>query len=111
MGFELDVVLAVVCALGLAVAGWWLLGMLLRPMPGDMARLVLPGRGEGEKLEQQVRACMWLRGLGLLSCPVIIADVDLSPRGWELALRLTARWPGVLLWPAAELPGYFSEFT
>ena len=50
-----------------------------------------------------MRACIWLRGLGLLSCPVIIADAGLTPQGWELALRLTARWPGVVLWPASEL--------
>ena len=76
---------------------------LLRPLPGHGAYLVLPGRDEGEGLEQQVRACIWLRGLGLLSCPVVIADAGLTPQGWELALRLTARWPGVVLWPASEL--------
>ena len=61
------------------------------------------GRGEGEGLEQQVRCFIWLRSLGLLRCPVVIADVGLSPAGWELALRLTARWPEVILWPAADL--------
>lgn len=104
-----DVLLAIVCALGLALAGWWLLGLLLRPLPGRGTCLILPGHGGGEQLEQQVRACIWLRGLGLLSCPVVIADIDLTPQGWELALRLTARWPGVILWPVAELGDYIAR--
>ena len=28
------------------------------------------------------------------------------PRGRELALRLTLRWPGVALWPAGALEEY-----
>ena len=103
MGTFWDILLAVICICGLAFVGWWLFGLLLRPLPGHGAYLVLPGRDEGEGLEQQVRACIWLRGLGLLSCPVVIADAGLTPQGWELALRLTARWPGVVLWPASEL--------
>ena len=103
MGTFWDAALAVVCAAGLALLGWWLFGLLLRPLPGHGAYLVLPGRDEGEGLEQQVRACIWLRGLGLLSCPVVIADAGLTPQGWELALRLTARWPDVILWPAGGL--------
>ena len=62
-----------------------------------------PPPGEGEELEQLVRSFLWLRGLGLLRCPIIIADTGLSPAGWELALRLTARWPDVILWPAGGL--------
>ena len=27
----------------------------------------------------------------------------------ELALRLTARWPGVVLWPASDLPDYIAR--
>lgn len=71
--------------------------------------LLHPGRGEGEDLEQTLRAFMWLRGLGLLDCPIIIADLGLTPKGWELALRLTARWPGVVLWPASDLPDYIAR--
>lgn len=109
MGTFWDAALAVLCAAGLALVGCWLFGLLLSPLPGDDTCLVLPGRDGGDRLEQQVRACIWLRGLGLLSCPVVIADVGLTPQGWELALRLTARWPGVVLWPASELGDYISR--
>ena len=103
MGTFWDILLAVVCAAGLALVGWWLFGLLLRPLPGREAKVVIPGRGEGEDLEQQVRSFLWLRGLGLLRCPIVIADAGLTPAGWELVLRLTARWPEVVLWPAEDL--------
>ena len=92
-----DTLLAAVCVLGLAFVAWWLFGRLFRPMPGQGVRVLIPGRGEGEDLEQTLRAFMWLRGLGL------------TPKGWELALRLTARWPGVVLWPASDLPDYIAR--
>ena len=104
-----EIVLTAVCALGLAGAAWWLFGRLLRPIPRRRVRALVIGRGDGEELEQSVRAYIWLRSLGLLSCPIIIADVDLTAQGWELALRLTARWPGVILWPAAHLEEYLRQ--
>ena len=104
-----DILLAVICIAGLALVGWCLFGLLLRPLPGWEAKVVIPGRGEGEKLEQQVRSFLWLRGLGLLRCPIIIADAGLTAGGWELALRLTARWPEVILWPASDLGDYIAR--
>ena len=109
MGTFWDILLAVICICGLAFVGCWLFGLLLRPLPGREAKVVIPGRGEGEQLEQLVRSFLWLRGLGLLRCPIVIADVDLTPAGWELALRLTARWPEVILWPASDLADYISR--
>ena len=66
MGMLWDVLLAGICVCGLALVGWWLFGLLLRPLPGRGAKVVLPGRGDGEALEQQVRSFLWLRGMGLL---------------------------------------------
>ena len=109
MGGFWDVLLAVICILGLALVGWWLFGLLLRPLPGREAKVVLPGRGEGEELEQLVRSFIWLRGMGLLRCPIVIADLGLTPSGWALASRLTARWPEVVLWPAPDLGEYISR--
>ena len=109
MGTFWDILLAAVCACALAFAGWWLMGLLLRPLPGWSARIVITGRGEGEELEQQLRSFLWLRGMGLLRCPVVIADVDLTPAGWELALRLAARWPEIALWPASDLGDYIAR--
>ena len=108
MGTFWDISLAAACVCGLAFVGWWLFGLLLRPLPGRGANVVIPGRGEGEGLEQQVRSFLWLRGMGLLRCPIVIADAGLTPAGWELATRLTARWPEVILWPAGELGDYIA---
>ncbi len=98
-----DVLLAAVCAAGLAACAWWLLGRLLRPIPSRGVFAVIPGEGDGGGLEQSVRAFIWLRSLGLLTCPVVIADSSLTPEGREVALRLAARWPDVALWPADHL--------
>ena len=46
--------------------------------------------------------------LGRLLRP-IPADVDLTPQGWELALRLTLRWPDLALWPASALEEYICQ--
>ena len=106
MGACWDAATAALCVIGLAIVAWWLFGLMLRPIPGGEARIVLPGRGDGEGLEQQVRSFIWLRGLGLVRCPVVIADLDLTPAGRELALRLALLWPGVVLWPVDDLPDY-----
>lgn len=109
MGTFWDALLAVICICGLALVGWWLFGLLLRPLPGREVKVVIPGRGGGEKLEQQVRSFLWLRGMGLLRCPLVIADAGLTPAGWELAARLTARWPEVILLPAGDLGDYITR--
>lgn len=109
MGVMADAVLTAVCVAGLFFLAWWLMGRLLRPIPDPGCRGLIPGRGAGEGLEQAVRALIWLRGLGLLNCPVVIADVDLTPEGREIALRLAARWPGVTLWPADRLTEYMIQ--
>ena len=101
-----DALVTAMCAIGLAGCCWWLVGRLLRPIPRACVRVVLSGRGGGENLEQTVRAMVWLRGLGLLNCPVLIADAGLNREGREVAIRLAARWPGVILWPADRLEEY-----
>ena len=109
MGLMADVLLTAICVLGLAFRAWWLLGRMFRPIAEPCCRALIPGRGGGEELEQAVHSLIWLRGLGLLNCPIVIADVDLTPQGREIALRLAARWPGVVVWPADHLTEYISQ--
>ena len=84
-----------------AALSWWLLGLLLRPEPrtGEVLA-VIPGRGEGLHLEQTVRLWVWLLSLGLWSGEIVIADLDLTPAGREVALHLAQRWDRVVLRPA-----------
>lgn len=105
MGLIQDVFLAVLCVLGLSFLAWWLFGRLLRPIHGLTVWALIPGRGDGDGLEQAVKSFIWLRSLGLLNCPIVIADVDLTPQGQTLARILAERWPEVMLWPANDLPG------
>ncbi len=107
MGREILVVL--LALVGAALLAVWLYGRLLRPLPRGPLRVVVPGRGEGETLEQAVRAVAWLKSLGLLDGTLVIADVDLTDQGRELALHLADRWPGVVLCPAAELDQLLKE--
>ena len=64
MGTFWDISLAAACVCGLAFVGWWLFGLLLRPLPGRGANVVIPGRGEGEGLEQQVRSFLFCPSSG-----------------------------------------------
>lgn len=109
MSAALEVVTAVLCVLGLTGFLWWLIGRLLRPLPGQSAWILLPGRGDGAELEQSVRGFIWLRSLGLVKCPILIADLGLTREGRNVALRLCARWPGVVLWPGSDLYGYLKD--
>lgn len=103
MGLLWEVLLSLLSALGLVLLGGLLFGRLLRPVPSGEMWVLIPGRGEGARLEQEVRVVMWLRGLGLLRCPVAIVDVDLTDEGRELAFRLLSRWNSVSLWPGSHL--------
>jgi len=98
-----DVVLALLAGLGLALVFALTVGRLLCPVPGDSVWILVPGMGDGENLERELRGLMWLRERGLLRCPVAVADRGLSREGRELALRLVRRWPDVVLWPAKHL--------
>ena len=60
MGLLIEALLAGLCAAGLAFFAWWLFGRVLRPLPGQGVCALLPGRGDGEGLEQSVRAFVWL---------------------------------------------------
>ena len=107
MALAAEILLTAACAGGLTALLWWLFGRLLHPIPAQPGQVVfIPGRGMGDGLEQTLRAYIWLRSLGLLRCPILIADIDLTPEGQELARRMAARWPGVRLLPGEELAEY-----
>lgn len=89
-----DIATTLFCTTGLALIGWWFFGKLLCPTPRGV-RVVIQSQGDGENLEQSIRALIWLRGMGLLSCPIVIMDGGLSPTGRAIAQRICDRWVGV----------------
>ena len=98
MEYVWEIVLTVLCLMGLGLLVWCLMGRLVCPVPGQEVLAVLEGQGDGGGLEQSVRALMWLRSLGLLRCPVVIVDLGLDREGLAVAQRLALRWPVVDLY-------------
>ena len=88
MGMYLAVTaLGLLAAFGLLALCWLLLGRLLLPVPLDLT-VSLTGYGDGEGLEQGVRALHWLRRTGLWRGDIRIVDGGLSPRGLAVARQL-----------------------
>ena len=93
MGAFLELAGAALAALGLAGLLWWQVGQLLRPLPAPGVTIVVSGRGDGEHLEQTLRALYWLRGMGLLRGGIVIETEELTPAGRMLAAELVRRYP------------------
>ena len=87
--------LTLLAVLGLALLGWVLFGRMVCPVPSRELVVVLPAKDDGSTLERNIHGLMWLRSLGLLRCPVVIADAGLNPEGLRLAQLLAARWSEV----------------
>ena len=70
--------LGTLAAFGCFTAIWCLLGWMLPPM-GEVS--VVCGEANAQAV---VRRYLWLRGLGLIRCPLILSGCDLSPpeRAW-----------------------------
>ena len=66
-------VLGLLAAFGLLALCWLLLGRLLLPIPLNLT-VSLTGHGDGEGLEQGVRALHWLRRTGLWQGDIRIVD-------------------------------------
>lgn len=100
----LEILFALLAALGLAAAGWLAFGRLVAPV-GRRGQViaVLPARGDGEELEYTLAGLGWLRGAGLIRCPVVVADAGLSRRGRAVAAALTVEHPELLVCPLAQL--------
>lgn len=80
-------VLGLLAAFGLLALGWLVLGRALLPIPLDLT-VSLTGYGDGEGLEQGVRALHWLRRTGLWRGEILIRDGGMSPLGLEVARKL-----------------------
>lgn len=98
MEYVWEIVLTVLCLMGLGLLVWCLMGRLVCPVPGAGGPGRPGGAGGRRGAEQSVRALMWLRSLGLLRCPVVIVDLGLDREGLAVAQRLALRWPVVDLY-------------
>lgn len=78
-------------ALGLLCLCWLGLGRLLLPIPLALT-VSLKGYGDGEGLEQGVKALHWMRRTGLWRGEILILDGGMSPQGLEVARHLVEEY-------------------
>lgn len=90
-------------AAGILLLLWGLCGWLVsgRDRGGAAVLWCGPGR-DGEPF---VRCCLWLRGAGLLTAPVVLVDDGLDGEGRSRLERLARGRTDVFLCTPAELPG------
>lgn len=101
-----EIILAFLAVVGLASLGWLGFGWLLMPAGGTGTVCLLPGRGEGETLEQAVTGLVWLQGGGLFGARLVIVDCGLTRQGRAIAQALTRRESTVELCPVEKLEEY-----
>ncbi len=85
----------------LAALGCLLWARLLLPLRMEDMIALLPGSGDGARLEQNVRACLLLKRWGILRQNVWIIDQGLTEEGRRVAARLTGLDSTIRLYPAA----------
>lgn len=106
----LQVVLALLAAIGLLTLGWTAFGWLLAPAEWDgPVYAVVPAAGEGAHLEQDVKRLLWLRERQRRGFTIVIADEGLDQRGRAVAAALLTGATGVVVCPAQRLSQYITE--
>ncbi len=105
----LEVILSLLAVAGLLSLSWPLLGHILTPAGDGEGLSIIPGRGDGETLEQSVRGLLWLRGGALLTGDIVIVDCGLTPTGRAVAAALCLREPGVEVCSLSQLSVYIKQ--
>ena len=102
----LEMVLALLAAVGLVFLLWMLVVRRLLPLSDKYGIVVtvVRGKGNGEGLEQRVRELLWLRQSNLFRGNIVIVDCGLNEQGRALARLLCANTDEVFLCSAENLP-------
>ena len=79
-------------AAGIVLMVWCLMGLLLQPVFGEGMVTIYPVEGDGEDLEQRVRAYGWLRDGKLSGGKLLIVDCGLSEEGIKKLKILKERY-------------------
>ena len=110
----LEVLLALLAAVGLMAVGWLVFGRFVLPLGNEDNRtmVVVEARGDGAGLEQTVHGLLWLRRGDLWRYRVVIMDCGLDSGGRDIARRLAAGGGHVSLCPLGDMTEYLNkEFT
>ena len=109
MGPILEVILSLLAVVGLLSLSWLLLGRILTPAGNGETVSLVPGKGDGETLEQAVRGLLWLRGGGMLAGDILIVDCGLTSKGRAVAGVLCLWEPGVEICSLSHLSVYIKQ--
>lgn len=93
---------ALLTVLAVLIGGLIFAWLLLPLRPGRLYS-VLPARGDGEGLEQQCRAYLFLYHLGVFRQDLLIVDLGLDDKGRILATRLADMDPSIRICTPAQL--------
>ncbi len=77
----LEIVICTLCAGGVLLLVWLLIGAFLLPIQDRELWIVLPAKQDAARLEQQVHACRYLQQTGFLHAELVVADCGMSPEG------------------------------
>ena len=104
MGNFMEILGVLLAGAGLFLFGWLLLGRLVSPAgAASPVFAVLSAAGDGETLEHDVRALLWLRDSDLARITMVSVDCGLNEMGRAAAQLLARREAGVMLCPADRL--------
>lgn len=101
-----DILLVFLIAAGLILMIWCLWGLLLLPLFGQRMTTLCFSRGDGDELEQRVRAFGWMRDGKHSGAQLVIVDCGLTGLGLERAIRLRDRYSWVAYCPEPALTDY-----
>ena len=101
-----DILLVFLAAAGLILVIWCRWGLLLLPVFGHNMTTLCFSRGDGDELEQRVRAFGWLRDGKYTGGQLVIVDCGLTGLGLERAQRLRDRHHWVAYCPGPALIDY-----
>lgn len=102
----LDILLVFLAAAGALLILWCLLGLLLAPVFGQNMVTLCYAMGDGEDLEQRVRAYGWLRDGRLSGGRLVIVDCGLTAQGIGRTGLLRQRYPWLEYCERANLKAY-----
>lgn len=91
----LDLILVLLAAAGGVLILWCLLGVLLQPVFGKNMVTLYYAQGDGDELEQKVRAYRYLREGRVAGGRLVVVDCGLSAMGLGRAQILRRRYDWV----------------
>lgn len=106
----LEILMALLAAMGAVSVGWLLFAHWLLPAGGETESFaVIPASGDGVRLDQTVQSLLFLRRNGLYRGNLVILDDGLDEKGRAMARLLCANTTGLLLCSRAELAQIISD--